>query len=114
MKQPQYLTPTQVEQREAIRKMMRNRRAELKRPEKRNYPKVGTFKNTSEYVHLYYRMNSSLYDGYCWSREKKAPVETYVEGLFGPMSTAPITWPDPNTEVVVEHLESCPACGITL
>lgn len=101
MKQPQYLTPAQVEQREAIRKMMRNRRAELKRPEKRNYPKVGTFKNTSEYVHLYYRMNSSLYDSHSY-------------GLFGPMSTAPITWPDPDTEVVVEHLESCPACGITL
>jgi hypothetical protein len=114
MKKAQYLTPAQAQQREAIRKMMRNRQAELKRPEKRIYPKVGTFQNTKEYVHLFYRMNSSLYDSYCWSREKKAPVENYVDDLFGPMSTNPITWPDLNTEVVIEHLESCPACGITL
>lgn len=69
----------------AIQKLMRARRAELRAPEKRQFPGGICCSSTNEYVHAYYRMNAANHLG--------DPL-----GFFEPLSTAPTTWPTPIEE----------------
>ena len=86
----------------AIRKFMRNRRAQLRRPEARQYPKPGTFTSTKDYVEKFTKLNASIA---VWAA---SPVNFYE-----PLNDKPFTQID-GDEVVVENLEHCKACGVTL
>jgi len=98
MSKPKFETAEAV----AIRKLMRNRRDQLRRPETRQYPKLGTFTSTKDYVEKFSKMNASIA---VWT----VPPADFYE----PLNDKPFTQPD-GDEVVVETLEHCPACGVTL
>lgn len=66
-----------------IQKLMRARRAELRKPPKRNYPGGICLNTTRAYVEAYYLMNG---------------LRTDVHALFEPLNTAPTTWPEPETD----------------
>jgi hypothetical protein len=63
---------------------MRKRREEMAAPEIRAFPKLGTFCTTKEYVEKYYAMNGL-------TGASGETTEDYVAGLFGPLSTEPVT-----------------------
>lgn len=98
MSKPKFETAEAV----AIRKLMRNRRDQLRRPDPRQYPKLGTFTSTKDYVEKFTKMNASIA---VWT----APIDKFFE----PLNDKPFTQYD-GDEVVVETLEHCPACGVTL
>jgi len=74
---------------EAIRKFMRNRKAQLARPERRVFPKTpGNLSSTRNYVDAYWQMNG-LTNNYALSLT--------VDKFFEPLNEAP--WPEPEPEL---------------
>ena len=98
MTKPKFETAEAAE----IRKLMRRRRDQLRRPDPRQYPKLGTFASTKDYVEKFTKMNASIA---VWTAP---PAE-----FFEPLNDLPFTQFD-GDEVVVETLEHCPVCGVTL
>lgn len=85
----------------AIKRFMAARKRELRMPEKRVFPNTPkALASTKAYVEAYYALN------------QLGSAQT-VADLFGELSTNAPTWPEMD-EVVVEHLEQCPACNATI
>lgn len=74
-----------------IKKYMRNRKAQLARPERRVFPKTpANLSSTRAYVDAYWQMNG-LTNNYALSLT--------VDKFFEPLNEAPTTWPEPETEL---------------
>jgi len=83
---------------EAIRKFMRNRKAQLARPERRTFPKTaGNLSSTRNYVDAYWQMNG-LTNNYALSLT--------VDKFFEPLNQAPTTWPEPEVETLMQAAQA--------